>query len=143
MNKRRVVITGMGIVSPVGLTLQENWQNITNGVSGISKIDHFDPQGFPCQIAGQVDGFDAANYMPAKEARKMDRFIQFGLAAGLDAFKDSGLEVTEQNAERIGAYIGSGIGGVQTKPLKMRLILLMIADLVAFHHFLCQAQLSI
>ena len=114
MNKRRVVITGMGIISPVGLTLQENWQNITSGVSGISKISHFDPEGYPCQIAGQVDGFDPSTHMPAKEARKMDRFIQFGLAASLDAFKDSGLEVTEENAERIGAYIGSGIGGVET-----------------------------
>ena len=114
MNKRRVVITGLGIVSPVGLTLQENWDNITNGVSGIGKISHFDSEGFPCHVAGQVDGFDASNYMPAKEARKMDRFIQFGLAASLDAFKDSGLEVTEENADRIGAYIGSGIGGVET-----------------------------
>lgn len=114
MNKRRVVITGMGIVSPVGLTLQQNWENITNGVSGIGRIDHFDPEAFPCKIAGQVDGFDPSNYMPAKEARKMDRFIQLGMAASLDAFKDSGLEVTEENAERIGTYIGSGIGGVQT-----------------------------
>lgn len=114
MNKRRVVITGLGIVSPVGLTLQENWNNITNGVSGISKINHFDSEAFPCHVAGQVDGFDASDYMPAKEARKMDRFIQFGLAASFDAFKDSGLEVTEENAERIGVYIGSGIGGIQT-----------------------------
>ena len=114
MNKRRVVITGLGIVSPVGLTLQENWQNITNGVSGIGMIDHFDSEKFPCHVAGQVDGFDASNYMPAKEARKMDRFIQFGLAASLDAFKDSGLEVTEENAERIGVYVGSGIGGIST-----------------------------
>ena len=114
MNKRRVVITGMGIISPVGLTLQENWQNITAGVSGIGKIDHFDPEGYPCQVAGQVDGFDPSNYMPAKEARKMDRFIQLGLAASMDAIKDSGIEITEENAERIGTYIGSGIGGVET-----------------------------
>jgi len=114
MNKRRVVITGLGIVSPVGLTLQENWSNITNGVSGIGKISHFDSETFPCHVAGQVSGFDASNYMPAKEARKMDRFIQFGLAASFDAFKDSGLEVTEENAERIGVYVGSGIGGVET-----------------------------
>ena len=114
MNKRRVVITGLGIVSPVGLTLQENWSNITNGVSGINTISHFDSSTFPCHVAGQVDGFDASAYMPAKEARKMDRFIQFGLAASFDAFKDSGLEVTEENAERIGVYVGSGIGGVET-----------------------------
>ena len=114
MNKRRVVVTGLGIVSPVGLTVQENWNNITNGVSGISKISHFDPESFPCKVAGQVDNFDASNYMPAKEARKMDRFIQLGLAACFDAFKDSGLEVTEENAERMGVHVGSGIGGVQT-----------------------------
>jgi len=114
MSKRRVVVTGLGINSPVGVTLNENWENITNGVSGISKIDLFDAQDYPCTIAGQVKNFDAGNYMPAKEARKMDRFMQFGLAASLDAFKDSDLEVTEQNAERIGVYMGSGIGGVST-----------------------------
>ncbi len=102
----------MGIVSPVGLTLDENWQNITAGVSGIGQIDLFDSAGYPCQVAGQVKGFEAANYMPPKEARKMDRFIQLGMAASLDAFKDSGIEVTEENAERIGVYIGSGIGGI-------------------------------
>ncbi|MCL4143886.1 UNVERIFIED_CONTAM: hypothetical protein GTU68_022671 [Idotea baltica] len=104
----------MGILSPVGLTLNDNWSNITNGVSGISKIASFDPEGFPCQVAGQVDGFDPTSYFEAKEARKMDRFIQLGLAASLDAFKDSGLEVTEQNAERIGVYVGSGIGGISS-----------------------------
>jgi len=112
MSKRRVVVTGMGIVSPVGLTLDENWQNITNGVSGIGNIDLFDPSSYPCQVAGQVKGFDPANYMASKEARRMDRFIQLGMAASMDAFKDSGLEVNEQNAERIGVYIGSGIGGI-------------------------------
>ena len=112
MSKRRVVVTGIGIISPVGLTLNENWQNITNGVSGVGKIDIFDPAGYPCQVAAQVKGFDPSNYMPAKEARKMDRFIQLGMAASMDAFKDSGLEVSEENAERIGAYIGSGIGGI-------------------------------
>lgn len=112
MSKRRVVVTGMGIVSPVGLTLDENWKNITAGVSGIGQIDLFDSAGYPCQVAGQVKGFEAANYMPPKDARKMDRFIQLGMAASLDAFKDSGIEVTEENAERIGVYIGSGIGGI-------------------------------
>jgi len=102
----------MGIVSPVGLTLDENWQNITNGVSGIGAIDKFDSTGYPCQVAGQVKDFDPAKYMAGKEARRMDRFIQLGMAASLDAFKDSGLEVNEQNAERIGTYIGSGIGGI-------------------------------
>lgn len=114
MSKRRVVVTGIGIVSPVGLTLEENWTKIINGVSGIDHITHFDPEGYPCNVAGEVKGFDASNYMPAKEARKMDRFIQFGYAAGLDAFKDSGLEVTDENAERIGVYVGSGIGGIES-----------------------------
>ena len=114
MSKRRVVITGMGIVSPVGLTLKENWDNITNGVSGISKIELFDPEGFPCQIAGQVPNFDATTHLPAKEVRKMDRFIQYGMVASLDAFADSGLEVTPENAERIGVHVGSGIGGIET-----------------------------
>ena len=114
MSKRRVVITGMGIISPVGLTLQKNWDNITAGVSGIGHIDLFDATGFPCQIAGQVNDFDPSDYMPAKDARKMDRFIQLGMAASLDAFKDSGLEVTEENAEKIGVYVGSGIGGIDS-----------------------------
>jgi len=114
MNKRRVVITGLGIVSPVGLTLEQNWANITNGVSGIAKISRFDPDGYPCQIAGQVDGFDPSTHMTPKEAKKMDRFIQFGMAASLDAFKDSGLEVTDKNAERIGVHVGSGIGGIES-----------------------------
>ena len=114
MNKRRVVITGMGIVSPVGLTLEQNWSNIVGGVSGISKINRFDAEAYPCQVAGQVDDFDATSHMPPKEARKMDRFIQMGMVASLDAFKDSGLEVTEQNAERIGVHVGSGIGGIET-----------------------------
>lgn len=114
MQKRRVVITGMGILSPVGLTLEENWQNITNGVSGITRIDRFDPSAYSCQIAGQVSDFNPENYMPAKEARKMDRFIQLGMAASLDAVKDSGLEITEENAERIGVHVGSGIGGIES-----------------------------
>lgn len=114
MSKRRVVVTGMGILSPVGLTLKENWDNITNGVSGIAEISHFDVTEFPCKIAGEVDDFDPASYLPPKDARKMDRFIQLGMAAGLDAFSDSGLEITDQNAERIGVHIGSGIGGINT-----------------------------
>lgn len=114
MSKRRVVITGMGIVSPVGITLKQNWDNITNGVSGIGKIDLFDASSFPCTIAGQVTDFDVTQWLEPKEARKMDRFIQFGMAASLDAFKDSGLEVTEQNRERIGVHVGSGIGGINS-----------------------------
>lgn len=114
MSKRRVVITGLGIVSPVGQTLDENWSNIVNGVSGIGKIQAFDPSGYPCQIAGEVLDFDPSTHFSPKEARKMDRFIQFGMFAAMDAFSDSGLEVTEENAERIGVHMGSGIGGIDT-----------------------------
>ena len=114
MSKRRVVVTGLGIVSPVGKTLDENWHNITNGVSGIGKIQQFDPEGYPCQIAGEVHDFDPSVHISPKEARKMDRFIQFGMFAGMDAFIDSGLEVTEENAARIGVHMGSGIGGIGT-----------------------------
>ena len=94
--QRRVVITGIGILSPVGLTLDENWENITNGRSGIGHITQFDTTDFSCKIAGEVEGFNPDNYMAAKDAKRMDRFIQLGYAASMDAFKDSGLEVTEQ-----------------------------------------------
>jgi len=114
LSKRRVVITGLGIFSPVGLGVEENWNNIVAGKNGIGPITRFDATGFPCTIAGEVKGFDIEQYMPAKEARKMDRFIQFGVAAGLDAFKDSGLEVTEENAPRMGVLIGAGIGGLES-----------------------------
>ena len=112
MAKRRVVITGLGIVSPVGIGVSQAWQSIINGKSGIGRITHFDPSLFACQIAGEVKDFDVTQYLPAKDARRMDRFIHFGLVAGMEAFKDSGIEVTEQNAERIGVNIGSGIGGL-------------------------------
>jgi len=108
--KRRVVITGLGIVSPVGIGVAQTWQNIVNGKSGIGRITHFDPSLFACQIAGEVKDFDVTQFLPAKDARRMDRFIHFGMVAGMEAFKDSGIEVTEQNAERIGVNIGSGIG---------------------------------
>ena len=112
MSKRRVVITGLGIVSPVGIGVAQAWQNIVNGKSGIGRITHFDPSAFACQVAGEVKDFDVTQYLPAKDARRMDTFIHFGLVAGMEAFKDSGIEVTEQNAERIGVNIGSGIGGL-------------------------------
>ena len=110
--KRRVVITGLGIVSPVGNDIAAAWDNIVNGRSGIGRITRFDPEPFNAHIAGEVKGFDVTQYMPAKEARQMDTFIHYGIAAGMQAWKDSGLEVTEQNAERIGVIVGSGIGGL-------------------------------
>ena len=112
MAKRRVVITGLGIISPVGIGVAQAWRNLVEGKSGITRITHFDPSAFACQVAGEVQGFDVTQYLPAKDARRMDRFIHFGLVAGMEAFKDSGLEVTGQNAERIGVCIGSGIGGL-------------------------------
>lgn len=112
MARRRVVVTGLGAISPVGIGVAETWQNIVAGKSGIGRITRFDPGAFACQVAGEVNGFDATQFIPAKDARRMDRFVHFGLAAGIEAFKDSGLAVTEQNAERIGVCISSGIGGL-------------------------------
>ena len=110
--KRRVVVTGLGVVSPVGIGTSNAWNNIVNGQSGITRITKFDPTSFNSQIAGEVKNFNVEDFISAKDARRMDTFIQYGLAAGIEAFKDSGLEVTEQNAERIGVSIGSGIGGL-------------------------------
>lgn len=112
MAKRRVVITGLGIISPVGSGISEAWKNIVEGQSGITRITRFDASLFASKIAGEVKKFDVSAYLPAKEARRMDIFIQYGLAASIDAIKDAGIEVTEQNAERIGVNIGSGIGGL-------------------------------
>lgn len=114
MSKRRVVITGLGIVSPVGIGHSNAWANIIAGRSGITRISKFDVENFSSQIAGEVKSFDATHYLPPKDIRRMDAFIQYGLVAGIEAFKDSGLEVTEQNAERMGVSIGAGIGGLQT-----------------------------
>lgn len=112
MAKRKVVITGLGIVSPVGTGIAQAWKNIVDGKSGIARITRFDASLFTSQIAGEVQGFDVSQYLSAKDARRMDVFIHYGLAAGIDAIKDAGIEVTEQNAERIGVNIGSGIGGL-------------------------------
>ncbi len=112
MAKRRVVITGLGIVSPVGSTIDKAWSNIKAGKSGISPIDVFDASDMPVKISGAVRDFEANDYVPTKDQKKMDTFVLYGLAAGLQALDDSGLEVTEENAERIGVAIGSGIGGL-------------------------------
>ncbi|HYG13089.1 MAG TPA: beta-ketoacyl-ACP synthase II [Methylophilaceae bacterium] len=112
MPKRRVVVTGLGVVSPVGIGVQASWANLIAGKSGISKITKFDASNFASQIAGEVKGFDVSQFLPAKDARRMDTFIQYGLAAGIEAVKDSGIVATEENAERIGVVIGSGIGGL-------------------------------
>ena len=114
MSKRRVVITGLGVMSSVGLDLAENRKNIFAGVSGISTISSFDPEEFSCKIAGEMADFDVNDYMSAKEARKMDRFMQLGYITSLAAMDDSGLEITDSNSDRVGVYIGSGIGGLGT-----------------------------
>jgi 3-oxoacyl-[acyl-carrier-protein] synthase II len=111
-SKRRVVVTGLGVVSPVGIGVQPAWSNLIAGKSGITRITKFDPSNFSSQVAGEVKNFDVSQYLPAKEARRMDTFIQYGLAAAIEAVKDSGIEATEENAERIGVSIGSGIGGL-------------------------------
>lgn len=112
MQKRRVVVTGMGIVSPVGNSLVTAWHNIINGVSGIGPITHFDTSDFSAKIAGEIKDFEITDYLSVKDAKKMDPFIHYAMAAGIDAIEDSGLEVTDANAERIGVYIGAGIGGI-------------------------------
>lgn len=112
MSRRRVVITGLGIISPVGNGIAQAWANILAGKSGITRITRFDASAFASQIAGEVKDFDVTQYISAKEARRMDVFIHYGLAAGIEAVKDSGIEVTPENAERIGVNIGSGIGGL-------------------------------
>ena len=112
MSKRRVVVTGLGIISPIGNTVDAAWSSLMAGKSGIVRISRFDASVFSSQIAGEVKGFDVSAYLSAKEARRMDVFIHYGLAAGIDAFKDSGIEVNDANRERIGVNIGSGIGGL-------------------------------
>ncbi|AZQ84673.1 beta-ketoacyl-[acyl-carrier-protein] synthase II [Colwellia sp. Arc7-635] len=109
---RRVVVTGLGMLSPLGNSPESTWQNLLLGKSGISDITHFDTSAYPTRFAGLVKDFDAQDYMARKEAKKMDLFIQYGVAAGVQAFKDSGLEINEENAQRIGVAVGSGIGGL-------------------------------
>ena len=112
MSTRRVVITGLGAISPLANNVADTWGGIINGKSGISPIDSFDISSFATTFGGVIRGFDISEYIPAKDAKRMDGFIHYGIAAGCQAIEDSGLEVTEENAERIGVAIGSGIGGI-------------------------------
>ncbi|GAB4264967.1 MAG: beta-ketoacyl-ACP synthase II [Methylomicrobium sp.] len=112
LSTRRVVITGLGAVTPLANTVSETWEGIVNGRSGITQIDSFDISSFATTFGGVIRNFDITQYIPEKDAKRMDGFIHYGLAAGCQAFEDSGLEVTEQNAERIGVAIGAGIGGI-------------------------------
>ena len=112
MSKRRVVVTGIGLVTPLGNSVTETWDKITAGKSGISHITHLDTTDFPVRIGGSIRDFDPADYIPKKDIKKMDPFIHYGIAAGIQAFNDSGLEIRDDNAHRIGIAIGSGIGGL-------------------------------
>ena len=112
MQRRRVVVTGLGLISPVGNTVAQAWENVLAGRSGITRVTRFDPSRLSSQIAGEVKDFDVTQYLSAKEARRMDRFIHFGMAAGLQAWKDSGNAITPETAERFGINFGSGIGGL-------------------------------
>ncbi|MCG6966944.1 MAG: beta-ketoacyl-ACP synthase II [Chromatiaceae bacterium] len=112
MSERRVVVTGLGLISPVGMDVASSWENILAGKSGIQPITHFEIEPFSVRFGGPIYGFDVEQYIPKKEARKMDAFIHYGIAAGVQAIKDSGIEIGEANAKRIGVAIGSGIGGV-------------------------------
>ncbi|EKO3579223.1 beta-ketoacyl-ACP synthase II [Vibrio metschnikovii] len=113
MSKRRVVVTGMGMLSPVGNTVESSWKALLAGQSGIVNIEHFDTTNFSTRFAGLVKDFNCEEYMSKKEARKMDLFIQYGIAAGIQALDDSGLQITQANAPRVGVAIGSGIGGLE------------------------------
>ncbi len=112
MSKRRVVVTGLGLVTPVGNDVASSWDNISNGVSGIGPIEHFDASAYSTRFSGAVKDFDVSPYIPVKDARRMDLFIQYGMAAASQAIEDAGIEVSESNASRIGVAIGAGIGGV-------------------------------
>jgi 3-oxoacyl-[acyl-carrier-protein] synthase II len=114
LSKRRVVVTGLGMLSPLGNTVADSWSAALAGRSGIGPITRFDVTAFPCTIAGSIPDFDVSKYMPAKEARRMDLFMQYGVAAGVQAIADSGIEVTDANRARIGLVMGAGIGGLAT-----------------------------
>src|SRR5215510_702343 len=112
MSRRRVVLTGLGLICPVGTGVSDSWQNILGGKSGIARISRFDPSAYTSQIAGEVKGFDPTKYISAKEVRRFDTFIHYGLAAGVEAIKDSGLDLAREDLEQMGVCIGSGIGGL-------------------------------
>jgi 3-oxoacyl-[acyl-carrier-protein] synthase II len=123
MNRVRVVVTGMGVVTPVGIGIESFWQNIITGISGIAPITRFDASKHDSQIAGEVKGFDPLQWLEKKEARKMDLFIHFAVAAAQMAYDDSGLKVTDDNRERVGVFVGTGIGGIPALEESHRILL--------------------
>ncbi len=114
MSNRRVVVTGLGLLTPLGNDVNTSWEAIKNGKSGISDLDHFNVSGFSTRFGGAIKNFDSSEFMATKEARRLDDFIQYGIAAGVEAFEDAGLDVSSINKERAGVAIGSGIGGIKT-----------------------------
>lgn len=114
MEKRRVVITGLGAVTPCGLDVDTTWTNVINGVSGVNEVTRVDKELFPAKVAAELKNFNPEDFMDKKEARRMDRFTQYALAAALMAVKDANLEINDENATRVGVWIGSGIGGMET-----------------------------
>ena len=114
MSKRRVVVTGLGCISPLGNSVKATWEGILAGRSGVNLIENFDTEKFSTRFAAQVKDFDPALYMNPKDTKKMDGFIQYGYAAAVEAIRDSGITATDENAARIGVAIGSGIGGLDT-----------------------------
>lgn len=146
MQKKRIVVTGIGVVSPVGVGKTSYWNSLVSAISGVGRITHFDPTGFDVQIAAEVKGFDVTNWIDRKESRRMDRFVHFGVAAALDAIEDAGLKITPTNAERVGVLVGSGIGGLQTLEDQVKVLIqngpskispflipMMIADMASGH----------
>ncbi len=119
---RRVAITGIGVISPTGSEKNEFWENIKTGKSGVSLVENYDVSKYPCRIAGEIKDFDPTRYMDKREAKKIDRFTHFGVAAGLQAWNDAGLDNIQLNKEEIGVLVGSGIGGIQTIEEQLRVL---------------------
>ncbi|WP_338781056.1 beta-ketoacyl-ACP synthase II [Metabacillus sp. FJAT-52054] len=123
MEKKRVVVTGLGAVSPLGLDVETTWENAINGVSGIKPLTRVNADDYPAKVAGEITDFDPEQYMDKKEARKMDRFTQYAVAASMMAVKDANLEITDENAPRVGVWVGSGIGGMETFETQHRILM--------------------
>ena len=112
MNHRRVVVTGVGAITALGLDVNSTWRGVTNGENGVRPIDHFDASAFSTRFSASLNDFSTDGYLEARDAKRMDAFIQYGMVAGIQAMRDSGLEITEENQDRVGCNVGAGIGGI-------------------------------